>query len=195
MRAVAVAKAVAQGDLSQPIANEGKDEIASLLEALAQMQSSLAGVVGNVLQGSERVATASAEIAQGNHDLSARTESQASALQQTAASMEQLSANVRQNADSARQANQLAQHASEVAVKGGAVVSEDVGTMREINDAGCKIADIISVIDGIAFQTNILALNAAVEAACAGEQGSGFCRGGQRSAQSGRPLGRCGKGN
>ncbi|MDO8770495.1 MAG: methyl-accepting chemotaxis protein [Burkholderiaceae bacterium] len=152
----------------------GTDEIARLLHSMASMQTSIAAVVTTVRQGSEGLAIASAEIAQGNNDLSARTESQASALEETAASMEELSATVKQNADSARQANQLALSASSVAVKGGEVVGQVVQTMKGINEASHKIADIIQVIDGIAFQTNILALNAAVEAARAGEQGRGF---------------------
>jgi methyl-accepting chemotaxis protein len=171
--AVELVGAVAKGDLTVHIDVKPGDTT-SLIARLADMRRSLASVVGGVRGNSESVATASAQISQGNHDLSQRTEEQASALQQTAATMDELNATVRQTADSARQANQLAGGATEVAAKGGEVVGQVVGTMRNINESSKKIADIIGVIDGIAFQTNILALNAAVEAARAGEQGRGF---------------------
>ncbi|MFN9726194.1 methyl-accepting chemotaxis protein [Acidovorax sp.] len=168
------AERIADGDLTHPISAEGSDEAAQLLQALTTMQQRLATIVGNVRMGAEGVATASAEIASGNNDLSARTELQAGALEETAASMEELGATVRQNAENARAANQLAMKASAVASQGGQVVAEVVETMKGINASSNKIADIIGVIDGISFQTNILALNAAVEAARAGEQGRGF---------------------
>ncbi len=170
----AVAQRIAAGDLSGAVPVHATDEMGQMLSAMNAMQSSLITVVSTVRQNSESVATASAEIAQGNQDLSERTEHQASALEQTAASMEELASTVRQNADNARQANQLAQGASSVAIQGGEVVSQVVETMRGINESSRRINDIIGVIDGIAFQTNILALNAAVEAARAGEQGRGF---------------------
>ncbi len=173
-QAVQLARAVAAGQLDGAALEHGTNEVGQLLAALQQMRSQLTQVVGDVRSSAEGVATASTQIAQGNSDLSARTESQASALEQTAASMEQLSSTVAQNADHARQANALAESASAVAVQGGAVVSEVVATMQGIDESSHKIADIIGVIDSIAFQTNILALNAAVEAARAGEQGRGF---------------------
>ena len=172
--AVHVADQLAEGDLTSAVAPVGNDETRQLLGAMARMQTRFGDIVDSVKRNADNVANASVEIAQGNHDLSARTEQQASALQQTAASMEQLSSTVTQNADNARQANQLAVRASGVAAQGGEVVGQVVRTMKDIEESSRKIADIIGVIDGIAFQTNILALNAAVEAARAGEQGRGF---------------------
>jgi methyl-accepting chemotaxis protein len=174
LEAVDVSERLAEGDLRAEIHASGNAETVRLLQAMAHMQSSFAGIVRDVQSSADGVATASSQIAQGNADLSARTEQQASALEQTAASMEQLSGTVKQTADNARQGNQLAQSASAVAVRGGAAVGQVVETMKGINEASRRIADIIGVIDGIAFQTNILALNAAVEAARAGEQGRGF---------------------
>jgi methyl-accepting chemotaxis protein len=173
-RAVAVAQRVAQGDLTSTIITQSQDETGQLMQALQHMNSSLQRIVGDVRQGTEAIASASSQIATGNLDLSNRTEQQAASLQQTSGSMAELTQIVKQNADNARQANQLAASASDVAVAGGVVVSKVVATMGSIDASSRKIVDIIGVIDGIAFQTNILALNAAVEAARAGEQGRGF---------------------
>jgi methyl-accepting chemotaxis protein len=172
--AVGAAERLAQGDLGTPIVPTGNDETRQLLASMARMQASFSGIVREVKASADRVASGSVQIAQGNLDVSSRTEQQASALQQTAATMDELGSTVRNNAVSADQANTLALGASDIAVRGGAVVGQVVETMKGINDSSRKIADIIGVIDGIAFQTNILALNAAVEAARAGEQGRGF---------------------
>jgi methyl-accepting chemotaxis protein len=173
-RAVTIAQTVAAGDLTSRIEVRGKDETSMLLAALKTMNDSLFTIVGQVRAGTDTMSTASQEIATGNLDLSSRTEQQASSLEETASSMEELTSTVKQNADNARQANSLAASASEVAGKGGTVIAEVVNTMGAINESSRKIVEIISTIDGIAFQTNILALNAAVEAARAGEQGRGF---------------------
>ncbi|MEB0133856.1 methyl-accepting chemotaxis protein [Actimicrobium sp. CCC2.4] len=172
--AVTVARRVASGDLTSIIHVAAKDETGQLMQALKDMNDSLVKIVGEVRHGTDTIATASSEIAAGNLDLSTRTEQQASSLEETASSMEELTSTVKQNADNARQANQLAVSASQVALKGREVVEQVVDTMGSINTSARKIVDIIGVIDGIAFQTNILALNAAVEAARAGEQGRGF---------------------
>ncbi|MBV8048051.1 MAG: CHASE3 domain-containing protein, partial [Paludibacterium sp.] len=172
--AVAVAQRVAQGDLTGTIEVTTEDETGDLMRALGVMNKALVDIVQDVRNGTDTIATASAEISAGNMDLSSRTEQQASSLEETASSMEELTSTVKQNADSARAARDQAVSASDVAVRGGVMVSEVVETMASINESARKIVDIIAVIDGIAFQTNILALNAAVEAARAGEQGRGF---------------------
>jgi methyl-accepting chemotaxis protein-1 (serine sensor receptor) len=173
-KAVKVARGVAAGDLEQNIEVRSRDETGQLLLALKEMSGSLVRTIDSVRHGTETIGVAAREIASGNADLSARTESQASSLEETASSMEELTQTVKQNAENARQANQLVVSASDVASRGGQVVGQVVSTMGSIKDSSNKIVDIIGVIDGIAFQTNILALNAAVEAARAGEQGRGF---------------------
>jgi len=173
-QAIRVTERIAEGDLSSSVQADRSDELGRLLAAVAGMQDRLRSLVGDIRRSAESISSASSEIATGNHDLSHRTEQQAASLQKTASSMDQLTGTVRHNADSARQADQLASSASEIAARGGAVVEQVVSTMADISASSKKIADIIGVIDGIAFQTNILALNAAVEAARAGEQGRGF---------------------
>ncbi|MBI3229328.1 MAG: HAMP domain-containing protein [Burkholderiales bacterium] len=172
--AVQLAQGVAEGDLSAEVEVNSRDETGKLMQALKDMNRALTNIVADVRDGTHTIATASGQIAAGNLDLSSRTEQQASALQQTASSMEELTSTVKQNADHACRATELAQSASQVAHQGGEVVQQVVATMANISASSHKIVDIIAVIDGIAFQTNILALNAAVEAARAGEQGRGF---------------------
>ncbi|WP_312518925.1 methyl-accepting chemotaxis protein [Massilia sp.] len=173
-RALEVAERVAAGDLTSRFESNRRDEVGQLMDALGRMNASLAAIVGQVRDGTATIARASDEIASGNQDLSSRTEQQASSLEETAASMEELTATVRQNSEHARRANGLAGSAASIAREGGRMVGDVVGTMGKIDASSQRIVDIIGVIDGIAFQTNILALNAAVEAARAGEQGRGF---------------------
>lgn len=193
--AVSIAKRVAAGDLSSQVNVIGKDEISELVTALSEMNTSLLKIVTDVRAGSDAILSMSSEIAAGNADLSSRTESQASSLEETASAMEQLNSAIRQNANNALQANEMVASVQNAASNGGKVVGQVVGTMASIKESSCKIGDIIGVIDGIAFQTNILALNAAVEAARAGEQGRGFAvvasevrNLAQRSAQAAKEI-------